>query len=234
MRNKIRLAVSLLLVVTGLIMWYTRPAFVRVEFPQHGETFDSSGEPLNIGDRDDLCSSLKGVDGYLLISGNISLATTGITQGFIQTSDGETGLFFEYDPGEDSLLRFGFHQSDENVARVKYRNLRKSGAFNFSILVRSDGTLRMVGDGIDETSKVENLSIDCSNFRIAAANGSEGIEGTMSVSFSSGLDAQQAEDLIDRYLSAYSKSLPSTLYKWPLYAGVLLLVIGNPWAWRKK
>jgi hypothetical protein len=234
MRSKVWLAVSLLLVVTGLIMWYTRPAFVRAEFPQHGDTFDSSGEPVDIGDRGDLCSSLQGEDGYLLISGNISLATTGVSQGFLQTSDGETGLFFEYDPGEDSLLRFGFHQSDENVARVKYRNLRKSGAFNFSILVQSDGTLRMVGDGTDETSKVENLSIDCSNFRIAAANGSEGIEGTMSVSFSSGLDAQQAEELIDSYLSMYSKSLPSTLYKWPLYAGVLLLVIGNPWAWRKK
>ena len=234
MRNKIRRAVSLLLVVAGLVMWYTRPAFVRVEFPEHGETFESAGKPVNIGDRGGLCGFLKKENGYLFISGTASLATTGVAQGFFQTSDGETGLFFEYDPGEDSLLRFGFHQSDENVARVKYRNLRKSGAFNFSILLRSDGTLRMVGDGTDETSKVENLSIDCSNFRIAAANGSEGIEGTMSVSFSSGLDAQQAEALIDSYLSMYSKSLPSTLYKWPLYAGVLLLVIGNPWAWRKK
>ena len=234
MRNKIRLAVSLLLVVTGLIMWYTRPAFVRVEFPQHGETFDSSGEPVNIGDRGDLCSSLQGEDGYLLISGNIFLATTGVSQGFLQTSDGETGLFFEYDPGEDSLLRFGFHQSDENVARVKYRNLRKNGAFNFSILVRGDGAIQMVGDGTNETSKVENLSIDCSNFRIAAANGSEGIKGTMFVSISSGSDVQEAEDLIDEYVLLYKKSLPSTLYKWPLYLGVLLLVIGNPWAWRKR
>ena len=234
MRNKIRLAVSLLLVVSGLIMWYTRPAFVRAEFPEHGESFESAGAPLNIGDRSDVCSFLQNENGYLLISGNVSLTTIGATQGFLQTSDGETGIFFEYDPGEDSLLRFGFHQSDENVARVKYRNLRKNGAFNFSILVRGDGTLRIVGDGTDETSKVENLSIDCSNFRIAAANGSEGIEGAMSVSISSGSDAQHAEDLIDSYLSIYSKSLPSTLYKWPLYAGVLLLVIGNPWAWRKK
>ena len=234
MRDKIRLAVLLLMVVTGLVMWYSRPAFVRAVFPEHGETFKSAGEPVNIGDRSDLCSFLQEENGYLFISGTVSLAKIGGAQGFFQTSDGETGLFFEYDPGEDSLLRFGFHQSDENVARVKYRNLRKSGTFNFSILVRSDGTLRMVGDGTDETSKVENLSIDCSNFRIAAANGSEGIEGTMSVSFSSGLDAQQAEALIDSYLSMYSKSLPSTLYKWPLYAGVLLLVIGNPWAWRKK
>jgi hypothetical protein len=234
MRNKVWLAVSLLLVVAGLVMWYSRPAFVRAEFPEHGETFESAGGPVNIGDQGDLCSSLQEENGYLFISGTVSLATTGVAQGFFQTSDGETGLFFEYDPGEDSLLRFGFHQSDENVARVKYRNLRKSGEFNFSILVRGDGTVQMVGDGTNETSKVENLSIDCSNFRIAAANGSEGIEGAMSASFSSGLDAQQAEDLIDSYLSVYSKSLPSTLYKWPLYAGVLLLVIGNPWAWRKK
>jgi hypothetical protein len=234
MRNKVRLAVSLLLVVAGLIMWYTRPAFMRVDFPEHGETFESDGDPVNIGDRGDLCSSLNEENGYLFISGTVSLATTGAAQGFFQTSDGETGLFFEYDPGEDSLLRFGLHQSDGKIDRVKYRNLRESGAFNFSILVRSDGTLRMVGDDTDESSKVEKPLVDCSNFRIAAANGSEGINGTMTVSFSAGPNSQQAEELIEDYVSSYNKSLPSTLYKWPLYAGVLLLVIGNPWAWRKK
>jgi hypothetical protein len=92
----------------------------------------------------------------------------------------------------------------------------------------------MVGDDTDESSKVEKLLPDCSNFRIAAANGSEGINGTMTVSISAGPNAQQAEELIEEYVSLYNKSLPSTLYKWPLYAGVLLLVIGNPWAWRKK
>jgi len=234
MKNKIRLGFSLLLVVTGLIMWYTRPAFVRAEFPEHGETFESAGEPVNIGDRGDLCGYLQEENGYLFISGTVSLATTGAAQGFLQTSDGESGLFFEYDPGEDSLLRFGLHQSDGSTDRVKYRNLWKGGAFNFSILVRSDGTLRMIGDDTDESSKVEKLLIDCSNFRIAAANGSEGINGTMTVSISAGPNAQQAEELIEEYVSLFNKSLPSTLYKWPLYAGVLLLVIGKPWAWRKK
>ena len=234
MRHKIGPAVSLLMVIAGLIMWYTRPAFVRAEFPEHGESFESAGAPLNIGDRGDVCSFIQKENGYLLISGNVSLTTIGVAQGFFQTSDGETGLFFEYDPGEDYLLRFGFHQSDENVARVKYRNLRKNGEFNFSILVRGDGAIQMVGDGINETSKVENLSIDCSNFRIAAANGSEGIKGMMFVSISSGSDVQEAEDLIDEYVLLYKKSLPNTLYKWPLYLGLLLLVIGNPWAWRKR
>ena len=234
MKDKIRLCVSLLLVVTGLFMWYTRPAFVRAEFPDHGQTFESAGKPVNIGDRGDLCSYLEEENGYLFISGTVSLATTGSAQGFFQTSDGESGLFFEYDPGEDSLLRFGLHQSDGSIIRVKYRNLRKTGVFNFSILVRHDGVLRMVGDDTDIGSKVGKLSIDCSNFRISAANGSEGIDGTITVSFSAGPNAQQAEELIDDYVSVYRDALPSTLYKWPLYLGVMLLVIGNPWAWRKK
>jgi len=234
MKDKLRLSVSLLLIITGLILWYSRPAFVRAEFPDHGETFESTGEPVEIGDRRGLCNLLQEENGYLLISGSVSLDTIDMAQRFFQTSDGESGVFFEYDPGENSLLRFGLHQSDENVARVKYRNLQSSGLFNFSILIKSDGTLRMVGDDIDEYTKVENLSINCSNFRIAAEGESGGITGTMTVSFSSGSNALEAEELVDGYVSSYRNSLPSTLYKWPFYAGVLLLIIGNPWAWRKK
>ena len=54
-------------------MWYTRPAFVRAEFPDHGQTFESAGKPIEIGDRSDLCSYLKKRNGYLLVSGRISV-----------------------------------------------------------------------------------------------------------------------------------------------------------------
>jgi hypothetical protein len=170
----------------------------------------------------------------MLISGKVTLSSSGVTQGLLQTSDGEAGLFFEHDPGEDSLLRFGFHQSDENVSRVKFGNLRKSGLFVFSILIKGDGSVRMIGGGTDNTTTVEKMAIDCGNFRIAAANGVEGITGTMTISISAGSDVADAERLVNEYRSLYKESLPSTLYKWPLYMGILLLVIGNPLRWRKK
>jgi hypothetical protein len=170
----------------------------------------------------------------MLISGKVTLNSTGVTQGLLQTSDGESGLFFEHDPGEDSLLRFGFHQSDGNTSRLKFGNLRKNGLFIFSILMKGDGSVRMIGDENDNSTTVEKMAIDCGNFRIAAANGAEGITGAMTVSISSGSNGADAERLVNEYRSLYEESLPSTLYKWPLYTGILLLAIGNPLRWRKS
>jgi len=234
MINRAQKIGALSLVVLGLIIWYSRPAFIRAEFAEHGETFVSDGSAREIGPRQDLCNYLSRPDGYMLISGKVTLSSSGVTQGLLQTSDGEAGLFFEHDPGEDSLLRFGFHQSDENISRVKFGNLRKNGLFVFSILIKSDGSVRMIGDGTDNSTTVEKMAIDCGNFRIAAANGVEGIIGTMTVSISAGSDVANAEHLVNEYRSLYKESLPSTLYKWPLYMGILLLVIGNPLRWRKK
>jgi hypothetical protein len=232
--DRIRKVFACVLIFVGLILWYSRPAFIRAEFPGHGETFKSNRSPTDIGPRQDLCKYLSVPNGYLLLSGNVSLDSSQVTQGLLQTSDDEAGLFFEHDPGEDSLLRFGFHQSDGNTFRLKFGNLRKNGLFVFSILISSDGSIRMNGDGTDVAAKVEMMELDCGNFRIAAANGVEGIKGSMTVSISAGSNSAEAEVLMDEYRSLYEESLPSTLYKWSLYAGVLLLVIGNPWAWRKK
>ena len=234
MINRAQKIGALSLVVLGLIIWYSRPAFSQAEFVEHGETFVSDGSATEIGPRQDLCNYLSRPDGYMLISGKVMLRSSGVTQGLLQTSDGEAGLFFEHDPGEDSLLRFGFHQSDENISRVKFGNLRKNGLFVFSILIKGDGSVRMIGGGTDNTTTVEKMAIDCGNFRIAAANGVEGIIGTMTVSISAGSDVANAEHLVNEYRSLYKESLPSTLYKWPLYTGILLLVIGNPLRWRKK
>jgi hypothetical protein len=56
----------------------------------------------------------------------------------------------------------------------------------------------------------------------------------MTVSISAGTDEADDERLVNEYGTLYKESLPSTLYKWPLYTGILLLVIGNPLRWRKK
>ena len=234
MKPKIRHVLSFFLIATGLIMWSIRPAFVRVSIPAHGETFLSDGKQINIGERPDLCIHLLDQSGYLLVSGQIDGRVSNKPQGFFQTSNLESGLFFEYDPGEDSLLRFGIHQQDGSTTRLKFDNLRRDDVFNFGILIQGDGTIRMVGDGKNLIYSIPQLDISCANLRIGAANGNEGVIGQISMSVSAGNDPMEAESILNAYSSSYRNSLPSTMYKWPLYSGILLIAIGNPWKWRKR
>jgi hypothetical protein len=256
MTNRVRLIFLTTLSIIGLLLWYLRPGFDRAEFPKHGENFVSQGLPVEVGQRQDFCSFLQKDAGYLLISGEINFEIDAIIGGFFKTrdrslgqiptfqesspyglfqsSDLETGLFFEFDPGENYLLRFGFHQSDGSVVRLKFFEINRHGPIHFAILIKGDGLIRMIGDGIDFSTTVEKMEIDCSNFRIAAANGLEGIDGEIEVTISAGANVGKAQRILDEYRSLSNERLPSTLYKWPLYAGVLLLVIGNPRVWRKK
>jgi hypothetical protein len=254
--KRARLICLVALSIIGLILWYYRPTFVRAEFPEHGETYSTLGSPIEVGDRQDFCAFLDRESGFLLISGVVHFDTDAIVgslfkvrdrnlgqissyqnstpYGLLQSSDFETGLFFELDPGENYLLRFGLHQTTGEVTRLRFLELNKLGAIQFAILVRGNGLVRMIGDGIDSSTKIESLAIACDNFRIAAANGMEGIDGSITVSISAGANAVDAERIINDYRFYYKESLPSTLYKWPLYSGVLLMVMGNPLKWRKK
>ncbi len=234
MKLKIRYVLSFFLIVFGLIMWSIRPAFVRVSIPAHGETFMSNGEPIGVGERPDLCIHLLDQSGYLLVSGQIEGHVNNNPQGFFETSDLESGLFFEYDPGEDSLLRFGIHQQDGSTTRLKFDNLRRDDVFNFGILIQGNGTVRMVGDGKSLFYDVPQLDISCANLRIGVANGNEVLDGQISLSVSAGKDSSVAENILNSYSSSYKNSLPSTMYKWPLYSGIILIAIGNPRTWRKR
>ena len=234
MKLKIRYLLSFFLIVFGLIMWSIRPAFVKVSIPAHGETFISDGKPISVGERPDLCIHLLNQSGYLLVSGQIEGRVSTNPQGFFQTSDLESGLFFEYDPGEDSLLRFGIHQEDDSTARLKFDNLRRDDEFNFGILIQGNGTIRMVGDGKSLFYDVPQLDISCANLGIGVANGNQLFDRQISLSISAGKDFSVAENILNSYSSSYRNSLPSTMYKWPLYSGILLIAIGNPWKWRKR
>ncbi|NBX88135.1 MAG: hypothetical protein EBQ97_06425, partial [Bacteroidetes bacterium] len=200
----------------------------------HGETFQSDKEPTVVGARPDICAHLLDQTGYLLISGQIDGHVINRPQGFFQTSDLESGLFFEYDPGEDSLLRFGIHKLDGSTSRLKFGNLRRDAVFNFGVLIQGNGKIQMFGDGKDLFFDVPLLDISCANIRIGEANENLGVDGSISLSISAGNDLPEAESILNSYSTSYRNSLPSTMYKWPLYSGILLIALGNPWKWRKR
>lgn len=232
--DEYRFPIAIICVVAGIILFLLRPDFIVVQFPEHGVSNSLDVGIIELGERLDLCAPLTESDGYVLISGVIQMDSLANPQGFFQSADNEDGYFLEYDPGENQLVRLGIRLADGTTARVKVDTLRTMGNFQFALLIGGDGSVRVLTGGADETTLVGELAPSCTNWKIGSANGNPDFGSGLALEISSGKNKQVADVLLSKYLSLYGNSLPSTLYKWPLYAGVLLLVIGNPWAWHKK
>jgi hypothetical protein len=234
MINKVRYGLSTFLILAGLFVWIQRPPYVLPSIPTHGRSFDNEKSLVEIGDLSEMCDPLSQKSGYLLISGQIDARVQNAPAGYFQTADLETGLFFELDPGEDSLIRLGFKSSDGTTQRLKFDNLRHDGPLNFGFLLTANGNLRMVGDGKNLLTEVPGLDIACNNFRIGAANGNLAGDTNIRFSISSGTNSSDAESFLTDYNMSYTNSLPSEFYKWPLYIGSLLLLLGNLIKWRRN
>ena len=232
--DKYRFPIAIICILAGIVLFLLRPDFLVVQFPEHGVSNSLDTGVIGLGERLDLCAPLAEHDGYVLISGVIQMDSLAEPQGFFQSADNEDGYFLEYDPGENRLVRLGIRLADGTIARIKLVNLRNVGDFGFTLLLGGDGSVRVSTGGADETTLVGELAPSCTNWKIGSANGNPDFKSGLALEISSGMNKQVADELLSKYVSLYSDSLPSTLYKWPLYAGVLLLVIGNPWTWRKK
>jgi hypothetical protein len=234
MYDRLRFVLSLLLILVGLVAWSNRPDYVMANFPSHGDSFSYQAEVIEIGGRDEMCATLSQPDGYIFLSGVIDIASLSGQQGFFQSADNEDGIFFEYDPGENSLIRLGIHLADGTTARVRFDLLRRIGKFSFVIMINNSGDIRMISNGNDIFANAVAVAPNCSNWRIGSANGSAQFNGTITMSVSSGIGTSESNAEIDQYMRSYEESLPSTMYKWPLYSGILLIALGNPWKWRKR
>jgi hypothetical protein len=220
--------------LSGLFAWTIRPDYVLTSFASHGDTFTYQAEAIEIGGQDELCASISQSDGYILLSGVIDPTSLSGQQGFFQSADNEDGIFFEYDQGENFLVRLGVRRADGTTVRLKFGSLHHIRKFSFVIMIDNSGDIRMIGNGTDITTNAGSLAPQCSNWRIGSANGSVPFNGTITMSVSSGTGTSESNVLIDQYKRDYADSLPSTMYKWPLYSGILLIAIGNPWKWRKR
>jgi hypothetical protein len=230
--DKIRFPISLICVVVGLITWSSRPGFEPAQFPPHGESFQQDNEVIELGDRSDLCLALRERNYYLLISGSIDLTKIGVDQGFFQTADEENGIYFDIDSG--GQVRLGIHLHDGTTGQVLFRRVRRTGLFNYAILIGANSSIRIVDNENDIQIQLKDIEPACLNTRIGAGNEMDIRGALVEANISTGSDIAIANEFVENYVSAYDKSLPSTLYKWPLYTGMLLLAVGNPLRWRKK
>jgi hypothetical protein len=60
------------------------------------------------------------------------------------------------------------------------------------------------------------------------------LENRLDISISSGEDVRIAEKMFDDFVAADRNNQEQTSYRWPLYAGLIILACGNPWKFRKR
>jgi hypothetical protein len=176
----------------------------------------------------------------LLISGSIKLRSIiGERQVFFQTNTTSNQVFLEYDPGQNSILQFGITDETGAPQFIHLGLIKKAGSLNFALLMRQDGAIQVLGNGIVDLPNLLTLgssgsyqtnstTIDCSNFRLNAGSGLNGTDGDVEVQVSSGTAYEEGLKLFDEYKLEYRNSLPETKYKWPLYIGILLWVVDSP------
>ena len=226
-RHLVRVTVAAVLAVVGLLMWGKVANVQPIMFPAHGESFSNAEGIAEVGLRPDLCKPLSNPNGYLFISGSIKLEDIA-NQAFLQTADAETGLFFEMSPAEYNQIRLGINLKDDTTKRIKFKSQYRYTPFNYAILIAGNGSIRMVGDARDVRAEVGPVAISCDNLRIGMGNEQENFTGSVSANISAGTNIDEINQQLDDYLVLTERNVPSTLYQWPLYSGILLLLFGIP------
>ena len=230
--DRFRLPIAILCVFGGIWLWSIRPINEPTKFPRHGEQYLSDSNLLDLGDRSDLCTTLTSTDGYILISGTITANVLDVPTGYLQSADNEEGIFLEYDPGENRLVRMGVRLIDGSTGRLNIRNLSRTGQFQFATILRGDGTARVLSGTVDSTTSLKSFAPSCTNWKVGYANGNPSLENSLDISVSSGWDVKVAEQILEEFMRSDKKNGEQTFYRWPLYAGLIIFACGNPWRFR--
>jgi hypothetical protein len=233
--------IFLILIGLGISIWLNRPPYFATNFPMHGLAIRSVYQASSNYDLTDICSPLGEPGGYLLVSGSINMRSIiGERQVFFQTNTTSNQVFLEYDPGQNSILQFGVADQSGTPQFVQLGRIKKVGLLNFVFLMRQDGLIQVFGNGTVDLPKqlimgsigshqTINTAINCSNFRLNGGNGSMGTDGEVQVRVSSGATYEDGLKLFNQYELDFQNELPGTSFKWPLYAGILLLVVDTPY-----
>ena len=223
-----------LVIVPSTVFFFTLSLFVGSDHVKplfdHGINYNNSDGVVNLGPQPKLCGALKSASGFLLISGLIQDLPESRSFGFLQTSDAEDGLFFDF----DQIPRVGLPLDDGTVSYTVIDTSLKSypvrDAMKFAILLSADGTLSYFEDRDLVRVSLNNPIPKCENVRFGIGNESAAYSGRIAVSVSSGLDINSANKLLEQYRSQFT-STTIRLYQWSKNAfifSLIILTLGNP------
>ncbi len=173
------------------------------------------------------CDSVKSNGGWIIFLIWLSLTSDETPRTFLQTAPEPYGLFVEYDPGEEGLLRLGLGLGPEkwNTA-LPLRHIRRNERLQLAIGVTSNET-RVMGNLIDERINCPAQFLAnwrCDAFTAARADkptpaGINCNACTTSISYATGASGGQYEALMNSLRS-------NVAYNFRRIIGTVLILCG--------
>lgn len=211
-RGLIERGVGALLIIVGSVIWTDRLSF---DGSAAIEASGLSGELVLI-DRPDMdlsneCEAARSGAGWLMLVVNTELIADDTFRGYFETAPKSAGLFMEYDPGEDGILRLGMATTTDPIF-VRLRTVRRDESAVFALLIRRDD-VRIVSNAVDRTV---SLPVDlepawlCSAVRVESSDGVGCPECSMELRYATGVDPRDAH----RYLDALSNLREFNVKRW--------------------
>ena len=210
----------------ALVGWlWLRPTSIT-PLAKHGNTFEYTGDVVDVGARPDWCEDLQKSDGYLLFSGNIELRNTEEIQGFFQTDEEEIGIFYDFDNGP----RLGIALSDGNTSRIQSGIRFDSKKLSFLILIRQDQSITYFENSKRTEFNIGQINPLCNSVKIGVGNESPPFTGQILLSVSSGTDGSVASKLVEKYDSQFHTTKVRLFgrSKNALIIALIFLTLGNP------
>jgi hypothetical protein len=150
---------------------------------------------------------------------NTELIADDTFRGYFETAPKSAGLFMEYDPGEDALLRLGMATTTDPIF-VRLRTVRRDESAVFALLIQRDD-VRIVSNAVDRTV---SLPVDlepawlCSAVRVGSSDGVGCPQCSVELHYATGMDPRDAH----RYLDALSNLREFNVKRW-LGSGLSML-----------
>ena len=220
------------LLVLFLAGWSFNKATRDSSFPAHGEIFENSKGIVNVGSRKDLCDQLLKPNGYLLLNGSLTLTEVGNAQGFWQTDDIESGIFFELD---NTLIRIGVALADGTTSRSALIGDAYAGQYDYVVLLQGNGKLDLLINQTKSIFQLGKIDPTCNNLRIGMGNEQETFSGSITTEVSAGADSSTAIAFINTYTQWWNiQNKLNQLGRPVIFVAGLLIVFGNPFKPQKQ
>jgi len=220
------------LLILFLAGWTFNRTTQNSVFPSHGEVFENSRGIINVGSRKDLCDQLLKPNGYLLLNGSLTLTEVGNAQGFWQTDDIESGIFFELD---NTLIRIGVALADGTTSRSALIGDAYAGQYDYVVLLQGNGKLDLLINQTKSVFQLGKIDPTCNNLRIGMGNEQETFSGSITTEVSAGADSSTAIAFINTYTKWWNiQNKLNQLGRPVIFVAGLLIVFGNPFKPQKQ
>lgn len=157
------------------------------------------------------CEAARTGTGWLLLLIDTKLIADDTFRGYFETAPTSAGLFMEYDPGEDGVLRLGIAtKTDPNFVRL--RTVRRDESAVLALLIRRDD-VRIVSNAVDRTVSLPaepRPSWSCSGVRVGSSDGVDCPQCSTEIRYATGVDPRDAH----RYLDALSNLREYNVKRW--------------------